>query len=86
MFVNKDLLTSPYSGKPCQNWLYLSDNAKRDFDNNFSSFRDTLENTTTCKDPSAQGVLWCYVSNYDKPVREPCFLHRTYYTCSFYVS
>ncbi|XP_060605360.1 low-density lipoprotein receptor-related protein 2-like isoform X2 [Ruditapes philippinarum] len=75
MFVKKDLLTSPYSGKTCQNWLYLSDNAKSDFDNNFSSLRDTLENTTVCKDPSGQGVLWCFVSNFDKPVREPCFLH-----------
>jgi hypothetical protein len=87
MFVENDNLTSPYSGKTCQNWFHLTDSAKSDFDNNFSSLTDTLENSTLCKDPSAEGVLWCYVSNYDKSMRDPCFLHRKYYKyMSYYVS
>ncbi|XP_060601492.1 low-density lipoprotein receptor-related protein 1B-like [Ruditapes philippinarum] len=75
MFVEKDRFTSPYSGKTCQNWFHLTDSAKSDFDNNFSALNGTLENSTLCKDPSAEGVLWCYVSNYDKSMRDLCFLH-----------
>ncbi|XP_060559827.1 uncharacterized protein LOC132719890 [Ruditapes philippinarum] len=79
-YVEKDLMTSPYSGRNCQNWFNLSDNAKRDFDTNFSALWSTFENSTVCKDPSAHDIPWCYVGYSEKLMREPCFLQRKLYS------
>jgi hypothetical protein len=65
----------PYSGRSCQNWQNLSNNAKNDFDKMFSSIRISLENSNVCK-KFGKDISWCYVNDPDEFLREPCFLHR----------
>ncbi|XP_060552415.1 sortilin-related receptor-like [Ruditapes philippinarum] len=66
----------PYSGRSCQNWQNLSNNAKNDFDKMFSSIRISLENSNVCEN-FGQGISWCYVNDPGEFIREPCFLHQS---------
>ncbi|XP_060578364.1 low-density lipoprotein receptor-related protein-like [Ruditapes philippinarum] len=75
VYMKKDLIASPHSGKSCQNWRMLSVKAKSDFNTYLYSSRYTLHDSM-CKDPYAQDNLWCYVIDADEYMRDPCFLHQ----------
>ncbi|XP_060583371.1 uncharacterized protein LOC132739637 [Ruditapes philippinarum] len=74
VYRKEDLVASPYSGKTCQNWKNLSDTAKSDFDENFSSSETTLKNSTLCTDITSNDIPWCYVNDPVEYLLEPCFL------------
>ncbi|XP_060602432.1 uncharacterized protein LOC132755562 isoform X2 [Ruditapes philippinarum] len=82
VYMKKDLIASPHSGKSCQNWRMLSAKAKSDFNTKFYSSRYHLHDSNMCKDTYAQDIIWCYVIDAGEYRREPCFLHRKF-TCNW---
>ncbi|XP_053389711.1 uncharacterized protein LOC123562081 [Mercenaria mercenaria] len=79
----KQMVFSSYSGKKCQSWNHLNEDAMRDFDEELSSFPLPTEAPNHCADPSSLGLLWCYVQEPDQDLREPCFLQTANYSDSY---
>jgi hypothetical protein len=74
---NKTKINYSYSGKLCQNWSNLTNNALIHFNKTFDRRKEVLKkNSTLCQDPYRSGIMGCYVND-SVSTWEPCFFSRT---------
>ena len=71
----RQTINHTYSGKACQNWNNLSVNSMKHFLKTFSEYKEILDTSDVCKDPSNSGIMGCYVNDPVTPW-EPCFFSR----------
>ncbi|XP_060607617.1 uncharacterized protein LOC132759785 isoform X2 [Ruditapes philippinarum] len=70
---NKTKINYSYSGKLCQNWSNLTNNALIHFNKTFDRRKEVLKkNSTLCQDPYRSGIMGCYVND-SVSTWEPCF-------------